>query len=150
MAILTGVWERKHIDFADQQAVERVKLIISKHPWTICTTTEFAAEYSQLFGADELDRLKTSLGKRPDMAASYTKEWVQGGTWVPPAAKPEEQLKPGYVWQDTPFGRRQIPASQATVQPQAAVAELTSDIKQELSAIVYGAVSQALRAWSAE
>lgn len=151
MAIVTGVWERKHIERPDQQTVERVKALIGRHPYTICNAPELAAEYAELYTQDELQVLKASLPtRRYNMVQSYTKEWVQDGVWVPPAAKPDEQLKPGYQWQDTPFGRRQVPVGQATVQPQAAVAELTDGIRAELSAIVYEAVSQALKAWSAE
>jgi len=146
---MTGIYQRKDIEFADQQAVERAKVLLTQHPWTIANTPEFAAEYAAIYGADELTILRTSCsGGKFNLVQSPIAKWCIGGVYVPIPPKPEEILKDGYVWQDTPYGRRQIPKTQATIQPAAAMAEITTDVKQQLAAIVFDAVTDALEAWS--
>ena len=147
---LTGVWTRKpDLEFADAATVNRARALVSNHPWSIVNTAFNAAEYGALFGQDELDVLrKSSVGARYNLVASATQKWVLGGVWVPLPPKAEEVLKDGYVWQDTPFGRRQILAGQATTVPPAAVAELSPDIRQEIAAIVFQSVTDALESWA--
>ena len=147
---LTGVWTRKpDLEFADAATVNRARALVSNHPWSIVNTAFNAAEYGALFGQDELDVLrKSSVGARYNLVASATQKWVLGGVWVPLPPKAEEVLKDGYVWQDTPFGRRQILAGQATTVPPAAVAELSPAIKEELASIVFQSVTDALESWA--
>ena len=147
---LTGVWTRKpDLEFADAATVNRARALVSNHPWSIVNTAFNAAEYGALFGQDELDVLrKSSVGARYNLVASATQKWVLGGVWVPLPPKAEEVLKDGYVWQDTPFGRRQILAGQATTVPPAAVAELSPAIKEELASIVFQSVTDAFESWA--
>jgi len=147
---LTGVWTRKpELEFADIATVNRARVLVGNHPYSVCNLNYLAAEYGALFGADELEVLrKSSVGARYNMVASATQKWVLGGVWVPLPPKAEEVLKDGYVWQDTPFGRRQILAGQATTVPPAAVAELSPAIKEELASIVFQSVTDALESWA--
>src|SRR5512137_751253 len=118
---MVGIYQRKDVDFADIQAMQRAYGIVCRHPYTIANTPDFSAEYAAIYGSDELQVLKNSCaGGKFNMVQSPTQAWVIGGVWVPVPPKPEEVLKDGYVWQDTPFGRRQVPRTQATVQPAAA------------------------------
>ena len=147
---LTGVWTRKpELEFADVATVNRARVLVGNHPYSVCNLNYLAAEYGALFGADELEVLrKSSVGARYNLVASATQKWVLGGVWVPLPPKAEEVLKDGYVWQDTPFGRRQVLAGQATTVPPAAVAELSPDIRQEIAAIVFQSVTDALESWA--
>ena len=147
---LTGVWSRKpDLDFADVETVNRARVAVSNHPWSIVNGLYVAAEYEALFGSEEMAVLrKSAVGAKYNMVASATQKWCLGGVWVPLPPKVEEVLKDGYVWQDTPFGRRQVPAGQATVAPPAAVTELSATVKQELAAIVFESVTDALEAWA--
>jgi len=147
---LTGVWTRKpEMEFADVATVNRARAVVSNHPWSIVNGNYMAAEYGALFGTDELEVLrKSSVGAHYNLVASATQKWVLGGTWAPLPPKPEEVLQPGNVWLDTSFGRKQVPADQATTVPPAAVAELSPAIKQELASIVFQSVTDALEAWA--
>ena len=147
---LTEVWTRKpDLEFADAATVNRASALVSNHPWSIINTAFNAAEYGALFGQDELEVLrKSAVGAHYNLVASATQKWVLGGAWVPLPPKAEEILKDGYVWQDTPFGRRQILAGQATTVPPAAVAELSPAIKEELASIVFQSVTDALESWA--
>lgn len=141
---MTSVWKRKVIQYSDQQALESGKVISGMHPYTVVSDPEFSAEYARIYGQAELDILKKSCSTgKYNMVESRTQEWVQGGTYVAAPPKPEAVLQPGMVWQETPFGRRQVPAGTATTNLPIAVAELSALIKQELSAIVYDAVRKA-------
>jgi hypothetical protein len=107
-----------------------------------------AAEYGALFGADELEVLrKSAVGAKYNMVASATQKWCLGGVWVPLPPKAEDVLRPGNVWMDTSFGRKQVPEDQATNVPSVGLAELSPAVKQELAAIVFESVTDALEAW---
>lgn len=144
---MTGVWSRKAVEFADQQAIERAKTIIFRHPYTIATIPEFAAEYAAIYGQDELAVLKASLaGSKFNMVQTYNQAWVVGGTWIPPAPKVEEVLGPDEEWNtvQTPFGtiRRKVKKGSVPAEQKAA-----GDIDaQQLEAIVFTQASAAMEA----
>jgi hypothetical protein len=152
MATIYGVYKRKDIQFADQQAVERCKSLIGRHPWTIANTEEFATEYAQIFGVDELAILKASCsGGKFNMVISTNSDWVVGGTFVAYPPKAEEVLKPGYKWVNTPFsatGRTQVPEGQATANAPVAITELSENIEKQIAGIVFDSVTAALKAWA--
>ena len=146
---LKGVWQRKDVEFADEQAMQKARACISNHPWTIANTKSWADDYAAAYGADELAVLKASCaGSKFNMVQSYNQSWCPGGVWVPLDPKPEEVLKEGYEWQVWGTEKRQVPIGTVPAAQPATVIALDDKIRGEISAIVYKAVMDALETLS--
>jgi len=147
---LNGVWTRKpDLEFADAATVTRARALVSNHPWSIVNAAFNAAEYGALFGQDELEVLrKSAVGAHYNMVASATRKWVLGGVWVPLPPKLEELLKDGYEWQQWGTERRQVPIGTVTAHPATAVAEISAEMREQIAAIVFQSVTDALESWA--
>jgi hypothetical protein len=149
---VTGVWTRKpELVWTDRQAACVVYAIISRHPYSIGTIKDFPDEYAATFGADELKVLQDSLqGGKYNMVMSPNEDWVKGDkVYIPPAPKVDPTLREGMKWLTTPFGKVQVPAGQTTANIPTAVAEMSDEMKREMSSIVFEAVTAALKVWAA-
>jgi hypothetical protein len=146
---MKGVWSRKQVEFADLSAVNAARLVISNHPWSIANTPELAASYAAIYGADELTTLKASCaGSKFNMVQSPTQKWCLGGVWLAPDPPASDILQPGMEWQVWGTERRQVPIGAVSKAQPATVSELSVEVKAELAALVYGAVTDALEAWA--
>jgi hypothetical protein len=140
---VTGVWTRKpEMEFPDKQVVNVVWTLVSRHPYTIGTIDAFSREYAAIFGEGEIANLKASLvGGKFNMVMSPNENWVKGDkVWIAPEPKEDSVLKEGYEWVQTPFGKTQQP-----IRPSVG---FNAAQKDELGAIVYEHVLEALRTWS--
>lgn len=101
---LTAIWSRKpDLEFQTIQLQMQAKSIVENHnigPTTILADKDLLAEYTALFGADEASELQ-----KGNMVASWYKDFVKGGVWVPAEPKPATQSPAaGSIVVQTPFG----------------------------------------------
>jgi len=137
---MTGVWQRKDVEFADQQALERAKVFAMMFaPFTINSDPQLTAEYLAIYGADEAANLKAS-----NMVQSSEQRYVKGGVWVEAATKSTAALVPGPDEEvlHTIFGSKLV--KKGTTMPASTTAVMTLS-HEEMESLVEETVLRCLK-----
>ena len=121
---MTGVWQRKDVEFADPQARERAKVFaLTLAPFTIKSSPDLTAAYLAIYGADESANLQQN-----NMVQSSCSKYVLGGVWVPPEAKPTAPVPgPDEEVLHTIFGDKIVKKGTTAPSPTTAVMTLSHE-----------------------
>jgi len=79
---MTGIWQRKDVEFPTLMAMQQAYSLINFPPFTIRTDPAMTAEYLAIYGADEAENLKAN-----NMVQSTKAKYVKNGVEVPSPPK---------------------------------------------------------------